>query len=417
MEDLTGKQFGPYQIVAPLGEGGMAVVYKAYQPSMERYVALKVLPRQMAETAEFIERFKREAHLLAQLQHPHILPVFDYGQSEGYAYIVMPFVQSGTLADLLKTRRMSLPEICRTMTQIGEALGYAHAHGMIHRDVKPSNVLIDESGNCLLTDFGLARMTEGTAHLTSSGAVMGTPAYMSPEQGMGAKLDGRSDIYSLGIILYEMVTGQVPYSAETPIAVVFKHIQNPLPSARKLVSDLPQDLEMVLLKSLAKDPADRYQSAEDFVRAIQMAIPAHTPAENPTSAALPTTKVAAPVRKPQPASSPTTPVPPVRRPVPSAPPPVSYTPPTTPPQPIYKPVSQPSIPAQKKRKLPWVLVGIGLIVICCIGIALLYIASNYNIDLSPAPIPTIRNCLPLPDAPTVTARDDIPCRKTPLTNP
>jgi serine/threonine-protein kinase len=259
-------------------------------------------------------------------------------------------------------------------------------------------------------------MTEASAHLTSSGAVMGTPAYMSPEQGMGAKLDGRSDIYSLGIILYEMVTGQVPYSAETPIAVVFKHIQNPLPSARKLVSDLPQDLEMVLLKSLAKDPADRYQSAEDFVRAIQMAIPAHTPAEKPTPAALPTTKVAAPVKKPQPAP-PATPVPPVRRPVPSAPPPVSYTPPTTPPQPIYKPVSQPSIPAQKKRKLPWILVGIGLIVICCIGIALLYIASNYNIDLSSAPIPTIRNCLPLPDAPTVTARDDIPCRKTPLTNP
>ena len=195
MEDLTGKQFGPYQIVAPLGEGGMAAVYKAYQPSMERYVAIKVLPRQMAESAEFIARFKREAHLLAQLQHPHILSVFDYGQTDGYTYIVMPFIQSGTLSDVLKTRRLSLPEIRRIIVQVGDALGYAHARGMIHRDVKPSNVLIDERGNCLLTDFGLARMTDASAKLTSSGAIMGTPAYMSPEQGAGQTLDGRSDIY------------------------------------------------------------------------------------------------------------------------------------------------------------------------------------------------------------------------------
>src|SRR5512143_62258 len=207
MEDLTGKQFGPYQIVAPLGEGGMAAVYKAYQPSMERYVAIKVLPRQMAESPEFIARFKREAHLLAQLQHPHILPVFDYGEADGYPYIVMPFVQSGTLADLMHKRRLNLVEIRRVMIQIGDALGYAHARGMIHRDVKPSNVLIDERGNCLLTDFGLARMTEAvSAKLTSSGAVMGTPAYMSPEQGAGQNLDGRSDIYSLGVILYELIT-------------------------------------------------------------------------------------------------------------------------------------------------------------------------------------------------------------------
>src|SRR5512145_895045 len=207
MEDLTGKQFGHYQIVAPLGEGGMAAVYKAYQPAMERYVAIKVLPRHMAGSPEFIARFKREAHLLAQLQHPHILPVFDYGESDGYTYIVMPFLQSGTLADLLKTRRVSLPEIYRIISQIGDALGYAHARGMIHRDVKPSNVLIDERGNCLLTDFGLARMAETGSMLTSSGAIMGTPAYMSPEQGAGNQVDGRSDIYALGVILFEMVTG------------------------------------------------------------------------------------------------------------------------------------------------------------------------------------------------------------------
>ena len=285
MEDLTGKQFGHYQIVAPLGEGGMAAVYKAYQPSMERYVAIKVLPRHMSASEEFVSRFKREAKMLAQLQHPHILSVFDYGEADGYPYIVMPFVQSGTLADLVQKRRLSLSEIRRVMSQIGEALSYAHGHGMIHRDIKPSNILIDERGNCLLTDFGLARMAEASIKITTSGAILGTPAYMSPEQGAGSNIDQRSDIYSLGVILYEMVTGRVPYTAETPIAIVFKHIQDPLPSARKLNPDLPEPVELVLLKVLAKNPDDRYQTAEDFVQAIQKALP-----ENDSAYSLPEQK-------------------------------------------------------------------------------------------------------------------------------
>jgi serine/threonine protein kinase len=273
MEDLTGKQFGQYQIVAPLGEGGMAAVYKAYQPAMERYVAIKVLPRHMSSSEEFILRFRREAKMLAQVQHVHILPVFDYGEADGYPYIVMPFVPSGTLADLLHQNRLSLSEVRRIMTQIGDALGYAHMRGMIHRDIKPSNILVDERGNSLLTDFGLARMAEASSKLTTSGAVMGTPAYMSPEQGTGSNIDQRSDIYSLGIILYEMVTGRVPFTAETPVAVVFKHIQDPLPSAHKFNPNLPESVELVLLKTLAKSPENRYQTAQDFVRAIQIAIP------------------------------------------------------------------------------------------------------------------------------------------------
>lgn len=389
MEDLTGKQFGPYQIVAPLGEGGMAAVYKAYQPSMERYVAIKVLPRQMAESAEFIARFKREAHLLAQLQHPHILSVFDYGQTDGYTYIVMPFIQSGTLSDVMKTRRLSLPEIRRIIVQVGDALGYAHARGMIHRDVKPSNVLIDERGNCLLTDFGLARMTDASAKLTSSGAIMGTPAYMSPEQGAGQTLDGRSDIYSLGIIFYEMVTGQVPYQAETPIAIVFKHIQDPLPPARKLVADLPEEVELVLLKSLAKTPADRYQDAEDFVQAVQLAIPA-TPSTRPMPLPPVTanqTVITAP--PPRPSTPPAVPVP-VSQPnyqnvngepasYPSATRPKSNPPSAMPARPSYRSISQPSIaPAPRQNSVSlWILAGVGVIGVCAIGALLLIFGANY----------------------------------------
>ena len=291
MEDLIGKQFGQYQIVEPLGEGGMAAVYKGYQPAMERFVAVKVLPRQMASSDEFLTRFRREAKLLAQLQHPHILPVFDYGEADGYPYIIMPFVHSGTLTELLTRGRLPLSEVRRIMIQLGEALGYAHARGMIHRDIKPSNVLIDEQGNCLLSDFGLARMADASAKLTTSGAIMGTPAYMSPEQGAGSKVDHRSDIYSLGIVLYEMVTSRVPYVAETPIAVVFKHIQDALPSARNFNPTLPESIELVLLKALAKRPEDRFQTAEEFIQAIRLAIPEGEYAEKTPASSIAATRI------------------------------------------------------------------------------------------------------------------------------
>ncbi len=177
MEDLTGKQFGLYQITAPLGEGGMATVYKAYQPNIERYVALKVLPQQLADDPQFVKRFYQEAKVLAQLQHPHILSIYDYGESEGYTYMVMPLVESGDLDDILSARRMSLPEITRIVTQVGDALDYAHTQGIIHRDINPSNILVDKRGNCLLTDFGIAKLVEGVPEdkLTLTGHVVGTP--------------------------------------------------------------------------------------------------------------------------------------------------------------------------------------------------------------------------------------------------
>lgn len=298
MEDLTGKQLGPYRVVAPLGEGGMAAVYKAYHASMDRYVAVKVLPQHFAKDPQFVGRFRQEAQVLARLQHPHILPVFDYGDSEGYTYIVMPFVESGTLTDLLEGKPLPLNQIRDIVSQVGDALDYAHTRGLIHRDVKPSNVLVDERGNCLLTDFGIAKIVEATSKFTGTGGIVGTPAYMSPEQGRGDKVDARSDIYALGVVLYEMATGRVPFDAETPIAVVFKHIQDPLPMPRAANPALPESLERVILKSLAKSPDDRFVSAGDMVRALKAAIPEvtpSTPAPTLVSPATPTIQTTQPL--------------------------------------------------------------------------------------------------------------------------
>jgi serine/threonine-protein kinase len=272
MEDLSGQQFSHYQIVQPLGVGGMAAVYKAYQPNMDRYVALKVLPRQYAATPTFVARFEQEVRVLARLQHPRILPVFDHGESGGYTYLVMPFVEAGTVAGLLRGRPLPMPQVVNISAQVGDALDYAHARGLLHRDIKPSNILIDERGNCLLADFGIAKILEATSQLTNTGGVLGTPAYMSPEQGRGEPLTRHSDIYSLGVVLYELVTGRVPYEAETPVAVIFKHVNDPLPSPRTYNPDLNPRIELVIRKALAKAPADRYDTAGELVQALNNAV-------------------------------------------------------------------------------------------------------------------------------------------------
>ncbi len=278
MDNLTDKQFGPYQLESLLGEGGMATVYKAYQAGIERHVALKILPRHFASDPKFVARFQQEAKVLARLQHPHILPIHDYGEAEGYLYIVMPLIESGSLTDLLTEEPLPLPQIGRIISQVGDALDYAHTHGIIHRDVKPSNILLDERGNSMLTDFGIAKILEGfttikgTERLTGSGDVIGTPAYMSPEQGSGNPFDGRSDIYSLGVILYKLTTGRVPFKGNTPVAVVVQHMLNPPPPPRQLNPDLPIAVEQVMLKALAKQPADRYGTAGEMVEALQQAL-------------------------------------------------------------------------------------------------------------------------------------------------
>ena len=271
MSDLIGKTIGPYRVLGQIGVGGMATVYKAYQPGMDRYVAIKVLLRPLALDEQFAKRFQREARAIAKLEHPHILPVFDYGEAEGITYIAMRYVEAGTLKERMGRMPLALDEIARIIGQIGGALDYAHRMGVIHRDVKPSNVLIDDQGNTYLTDFGLARMMETSDQLTASGVGVGTPAYMSPEQGQGIKVDHRSDIYSLGIMLYEMITGRVPYEAETPMAVMLKHITEPLPLPRAIAPDVPEAIERVILKALVKNPDDRFQAASEMVQALELA--------------------------------------------------------------------------------------------------------------------------------------------------
>ncbi|MCF8051858.1 MAG: protein kinase [Desulfobacterales bacterium] len=276
MKILPGKQFGPYQIVDQIGEGGMATVFKAYQPKMDRYVAIKILPRHLSKNSEFVERFSQEARVIAKLEHPHILPVHDFGESDGYTYLVMRLVEGGSLGHLLKKhRKLELPQIARFVSQVGGALDYAHKNGVIHRDFKPDNVLLDEFENCLLTDFGIAKLVEVTTNLTATGGILGTPTYVSPEQGMGEKIDHRSDIYSLGVVLYQMVTGDVPYKADTPMAVIFQHIHAPLPLPRQKDPNLPEQIERIILKSLSKNADDRFDSVADMVSSLQKAVSLH----------------------------------------------------------------------------------------------------------------------------------------------
>ena len=276
MARLVGSSLGKYRVVARLGRGGMAEVYKAYQPGLDRYVGIKVLHAHLVDDPDFIGRFEREALAIGKLRHPNIVQAVDFDRDGEIYFMAMEFIDGPTLKDEMKARRaanqpFSLEEVSRIFTALCSAIDYAHSRGMVHRDIKPANVMINDEGQVVLTDFGIARIM-GATQYTQTGALSGTPAYMSPEQGQGERGDERSDIYSLGVMLYEMVTGAVPYDADTPFAVIMKHISEPLPLPTSVDPNIPNNVEAVIVKAMEKSADDRYQTAGEMARAMRDAV-------------------------------------------------------------------------------------------------------------------------------------------------
>ncbi len=272
MSFSIGENVGPYRIVEQLGSGGMATVFKAYHASLDRYVAIKVLHPAFRQDPNFLSRFQREARIVAKLQHPAIVPVYDFNEYNGQPYLVMRFIEGETLKARLSRGDLPLPEVVRVLHPVCDALQYAHGQGVLHRDVKPSNILLTPDGGVFLADFGLARIAQAGESTLSQDALVGTPQYISPEQARGdSDLDVRTDIYSLGVVLYELLIGRVPYQADTPYAVIHDHIYAPLPLPRAIKSGFPETLERVLLKALAKERDDRYASVAELLAAFESA--------------------------------------------------------------------------------------------------------------------------------------------------
>ncbi len=271
MADKLGK----YEVLERLGRGGMAEVFRAYHANLDRYVAIKVLHAFLAEDHEFRGRFEKEARNIAKLKHPHIVQVydFDYAPEPDSYYMVMELIEGDTLKDRLYSlaeqgKRQSLKETLRVVREAASALAYAHSMGMIHRDVKPANLMLDEQDRVVLTDFGIAKMLD-SKQLTVSGGMIGTPAYMSPEQGLGEPGDERSDIYSLGVILYQLLVGTLPYDAETALGVILMHVNDPVPDVQILVPDIPPSVKQLVERAMSKDPEQRYQTAQQLIDDIE----------------------------------------------------------------------------------------------------------------------------------------------------
>ncbi len=276
MATLTGRTLGKYRVGERIGRGGMAEVYEGDHPTLHRKVAIKVLHPHLMESEDFIARFEREARSAASLRHPNIVQVYDFDVEDEIVYMVMEFVDGGSLKDRMQgyaKRKGYLPlkEVADVSRQVDRALDYAHKRGLVHRDVKPSNILIDQDGDAFLTDFGIVRIVSDT-QFTSTGALIGTPHYMSPEQGRGETLTPASDIYSMGVILYEMLVGAPPYDADTPLAIIHKHNNEPVPHPRDLRPDLPEAVEAVVVQALSKTPEERFQSSGALSIALDAAL-------------------------------------------------------------------------------------------------------------------------------------------------
>jgi serine/threonine-protein kinase len=268
---MTIEKIGRYEIRAELGRGGMATVYHGYDPRFEREVAVKVLPSELLHSdPQFKLRFEREAKIIAQLEHPSIVPVYDVGDENGQPYFVMRYMNGGSLSERIKTRVMTIEEAVKILGHIASGLDEAHSKGIVHRDLKPSNILFDSKGIPYISDFGIAKLSQSQASSVTGSAIIGTPAYMAPEQAAGEAVDGRTDIYALGIILFEMLTGRQPYEADTPMAVAIKHITEPVPHILEADPSLPSEVDAIIQKAMAKRKEDRFSTAVELVDALRM---------------------------------------------------------------------------------------------------------------------------------------------------
>ena len=275
---LIGKLVNGYEILSQVGQGGMATVFLARQRSMNRNVALKFLPTAFLNDETYLQRFEREVKIVAQLEHRNIVPVYDFGEFESQPYIAMRYMPAGSVEELLAAGKIPLPHVLSIVEQVASALDHAHQNDILHRDLKPSNILLDDGGGVFITDFGIARiLSEGSGKITTQG-VVGTPSYMSPEQAQGEPLDGRSDIYALGVMLFELMTGRRPFESDTPYSIAVMHVTTPPPSPRDIEPNVSGNVEQVIMRALRKAPQDRYASAGDLAEALRQAFDLKPPA-------------------------------------------------------------------------------------------------------------------------------------------
>jgi serine/threonine protein kinase len=275
---MQPEKIGYYEIKSELGRGGMATVYRGYDPRFEREVAVKVLPPEMLHAdPQFRVRFQRESKIIARLEHPSIVPVYDVGEENNQLYFVMRFMGGGSLSERIRERVYRVEEAARLLGQIAPGVDEAHAKGIVHRDLKPSNILFDNQNVPYISDFGIAKLTQAESTNVTGSAVIGTPAYMAPEQALGSDVDGRADIYALGVILYEMLTGKQPYQADTPMGLAIKHITEPVPHILNVTPDLPAWIETIVATAMAKDRNDRFSTAGEMLETMQAFLRGETP--------------------------------------------------------------------------------------------------------------------------------------------
>ena len=378
MDLQPGSVLGSYRITAQLGRGGMASVYRALDPALDRHVALKVLPTEFLHDPALADRFRQEARVAAKLEHPHIVPIHAYGIEGGRPWMAMRLVTGGSLAERVRRSPLSPGETASILRDVAAALDYAHARGVVHRDVKPANVLLDEAGRAYLADFGIARMLEGSSVATATGLIQGTPSYMAPEQAMGAKVDRLADVYALGVVAFECLTGRVPYTGTTPVAILMKHVQEPVPEPAE--AEVAPALTAVLRRCLAKTPAERWPTAGAFSIALEAAAAGATPAQG--TASIGTLEL-----PPTPASG-----------TPSLPP----------------PAPGPAAPSPLRRNLLWTAVGgaLALVFLAFVGAWLPLPGRNGPSPAPPSPIPAVTPRA-APPAPSSTVRPPVRAERTP----